>query len=158
MRGRPRKPTHLKVLQGTYRPDRAPKNELQPDPVMPSCPRWLHPEAKREWRRIAKEYEKLGILTRLDRAALMGYCIAYGTVWEAERAIQEHGMVQYTETGYATQRPEVGIRNTALKEMRAFANELGMSPAARTRIDVSTTPKQEADTAADFLFGGRKRA
>lgn len=142
MRGRPRKPTRLKVLHGTFRPDRAPKNEPNPEPAVPACPSWLHPEAKREWRRVVKEFEKLGMLTQLDRATLVGYCSAYATVWEAERAIQKHGMVQYTETGYAAQRPEVGIRNTALKEMRAFASELGMSPASRSRINVpAETPK-----------------
>lgn len=148
--GRPRKPTHLKVLQGTYRPDRAPKNEPMPDPETPSCPSWLHPEAKREWRRLVPHLEKLGLLTRVDRAALAAYCQLYARWWEAEREIRVHGMVQYTETGYATQRPEVGIANQALKQLKVYLAEFGLSPAARTRIDAPTAPPEKRNAFAEL--------
>lgn len=150
MRGRPRKPTYLKVLHGTYRPDRAPKNEPQPEPSTPSCPKWLHPEAKREWRRIVPHLEKLGLLTQVDRAALAAYCQLYARWWEAERAIRQYGMTQTTETGYVAQRPEVGIANTALKQMRAYLSEFGLSPASRSRIDAPTAPEKPRNAFAEL--------
>lgn len=150
MRGRPRKPTHLKVLHGTYRPDRAPKNEPQPEPSTPSCPTWLHPEAKREWRRIVPHLEKLGLLTQVDRTALAAYCQLYARWWEAERAIKAHGLTQVTESGYVAQRPEVGIANSALKQMRAYLSEFGLSPASRSRIDAPTAPEKPRNAFAEL--------
>ena len=54
-RGRKPKPTALKVLEGN--PGKRPLNELEPKPKKqaPSCPSWLEPEAKKEWRRMAKD-------------------------------------------------------------------------------------------------------
>lgn len=150
MRGRPRKPTYLKVLHGTYRPDRAPKNEPQPDPSTPSCPKWLHPEAKREWRRIVPHLERLGLLTQVDRAALAAYCQLYARWWEAERAIKAHGLTQVTESGYVAQRPEVGIANSAIKQMRAYLSEFGLSPASRSRIDAPTAPEKPRNAFAEL--------
>lgn len=135
------KPSHLKVMQGTYRPDRAPKNEPKPEPSTPSCPTWLHAEAKREWRRIVPHLEQLGLLAQIDRAALAAYCQLYARWWEAEREIKVHGLTQITETGYVAQRPEVGISANALKQMRAYLAEFGLTPSSRSRIDLPSAPK-----------------
>jgi phage terminase small subunit len=73
VRGRRPKPRNLKIVQGTFRRDRA-KNEPQPVSIAPSCPRWLPAAAKSEWRRLKPELEELGLLTELDRAGFAGYC------------------------------------------------------------------------------------
>lgn len=141
--GHNRKPTALKLVQGTYRADRATPNEPTPDVEAPSCPTWLHPEAKREWRRIIPELEALGLIAKIDRAALAAYCQAYAEWWEMERAIAEHGRVQVTESGYVAQRPEVAMRNKALDTMRAFLREFGLTPVSRTRVSVPEKPKTD---------------
>ena len=76
-RGRKPKPTALKELEGN--PGKRSLNPSEPKPPQkaPSCPAWLEKEAKREWRRLSKGMEQLGILTELDRAAFAGYCQAY---------------------------------------------------------------------------------
>ena len=60
--GRLPKPTKLKLLQGTARPDRMPKNEPQPEAGMPARPGWLAPAAKREWSECLKPQCVLGFL------------------------------------------------------------------------------------------------
>ena len=140
----------MKLLQGTYRPDRAAANEPTPEVKVPSCPSWLHREAKREWRRIVPELETLGLVTEIDRAALAAYCQAYAEWWEMERAIKEHGRVQYTDSGYVAQRPEVGMRNKALDTMRAFLKEFGLTPSSRTRVSV---PEKKGKSKNPFLTG-----
>jgi len=65
---RPRKPKQLKIVQGTYRKDRANPHEPKPQPRIPSCPWELCDTAKKEWRRLAPELHQLGLLTALDRA------------------------------------------------------------------------------------------
>ncbi len=73
-RGPAPKPTRMKVLAGN--PGKRPLNrrEPQPKPGLPRCPAQLSEEAKREWKRISKELDRLGLLTVLDRAALSAYC------------------------------------------------------------------------------------
>lgn len=157
-------PTPAKVLQlrGTYRPDRDAPNAPSPETAAPSCPTWLGKsvpwgrEAVREWSRIAPLLEGNQLLTELDRANLAAYCDAYARWWHFRREVARHGAVQVTESGYAAQRPEVTMMNRALEDMKKFGALFGLSPSDRR--NVSATPKEEADTAADFLFGGRKQA
>ena len=68
-RGRKPKPTAVKVLEGN--PGKRSLNTNEPKPVKkaPRCPGWLEDEAKKEWKRMAKQMEQLGILTEIDMAA-----------------------------------------------------------------------------------------
>lgn len=67
-RGRPPKPTAVKELEGN--PGKRPlnKNEPKPKQTAPKCPSWLEPDAKKEWRRLSKELESMGLLTEVDMA------------------------------------------------------------------------------------------
>ncbi|PAP79628.1 hypothetical protein B1759_15015 [Rubrivirga sp. SAORIC476] len=145
-RGPAPKPSALKLLQGTHRKDRAAANEPTPEVKPPSCPTWLHKEAKREWRRIVPELVRLGLLAEVDRAALAAYCQAYATWWRMERDIDENGDVQLNaRSGLESARPQVAMRDKALDTMRRFLVEFGLTPAARTRVSAAETPKT-ADT------------
>ena len=86
-RGRKPKPTAMKELEGN--PGKHPLNTSEPKPnkKAPACPKWLEPEAKKEWRRLAKQMEAIGILTEVDMAAFAGYCQAYARWKEAEEFI-----------------------------------------------------------------------
>ncbi len=132
--GRIPKPTALKELEGN--PGKRPLNENEPKPEKkaPSCPKWLEPEAKREWRRLAKDMEELGILTEEDRAAFASYCQAYARWREAEQVISEHGAIIRTPSGYLQQIPQVSIAQTYLKIMNKIAEQFGLTPASRSRI------------------------
>jgi phage terminase small subunit len=48
--------------------------EPRPAPRVPSCPTCLGDEARKEWRRLAKNLGELGLLTGLDRGLLAAYC------------------------------------------------------------------------------------
>lgn len=153
--GRKPKPTHLKLLQGN--PGGRPLNKQEPKPgaTTLACPTWLHPYAKQEWKRIAADLKRSQLLTKVDRQMLAGYCQAYARWREAEKAIAKHGMIFTTVNGYIQQRPEVSIANTALKEMRVFGAEFGMTPSARSGIHVpNEKPRDEAEE--DF-FGKRQK-
>lgn len=58
-RGRKPKPTAMKELEGN--PGKHPLNTSEPKPnkKAPACPKWLEPEAKKEWRRLAKQMEAM---------------------------------------------------------------------------------------------------
>lgn len=65
-RGRKPKPTALKELEGN--PGRRPLNGAEPKPERkaPRCPSWLEEEAKKEWRRMGRILEQMGLLTEMD--------------------------------------------------------------------------------------------
>jgi P27 family predicted phage terminase small subunit len=152
--GRPRKPTALKVLHGTFRKDRAPKREPKPKAGTkpPTAPSYLGALARAEWRRLAPRLHKLGLLTEVDRSKFAMYCQAYARWQEAEKVITDQGMTFMTEKGYVVQRPEVAIALKQAKMAKELGAEFGLDPAARSRIDVPE-PEKPRDPTADFLFG-----
>ncbi len=128
------KPPALKVLEGN--PGHRPINTdtPKPRPIAPKCPSWLDPEARKEWRRVAPELERLGLLTGVDRAALAGYCQAYARWRQAEKVLDEKGLTFTTATGYEAPRPEATIARQMMVQMRAFCVEFGLTPSARGRM------------------------
>ena len=127
------KPVDLKVIEG----NRGRRKITQPDygpESIPRCPDFLSPEAKTEWKRIVPELRKLGMLSKLDRGALAGYCQNYARWVQAEEIIEMEGMTTTTTSGYIMLHPAIGISNKALEKMRRFSTEFGMTPASRTRM------------------------
>jgi P27 family predicted phage terminase small subunit len=95
---------------------------------------------------MGKELARLGLLTKIDKAALAGYCTAWEHYVEASTKLQTKGtlaLVVKAPSGYPIQSPYLAIANQALKQLRAFLVEFGMTPAARTRVQVAE--RQDAD-------------
>src|SRR4051812_31093346 len=88
-RGRKPKPTALKRAEGNPGKRRLPANEPTPEIAAPDCPAHLTAGARAEWDRLAPELEANGLLTRVDRAALAGYCVLYARWAEAEEQLKE---------------------------------------------------------------------
>jgi P27 family predicted phage terminase small subunit len=92
---------------------------------------------------MADELYSLGLLTRIDRAALAAYCKAYerwvlaeqALAKMAERDLLTGGLMIKTTNGNAIQNPLVGTANRAMLDVVKFASEFGMTPAARSRIE-----------------------
>ena len=55
MRGRPRKPTILKMMAGTYRPDRSPENEPAPKSEIGKAPDFLDDPQRLLWDEMVEE-------------------------------------------------------------------------------------------------------
>lgn len=153
VRGRKPTPTAIKELEGN--PGKRKLNEREPRPVRkaPSCPRWLEPEARKEWKRLAKKMETLGILTEIDMGVFAGYCQAYARWKEAEEFISRHGTIVKTPSGYWQQVPQVSIAQTYLKIMQRSAEQFGLTPSARSRI-VAEPVGNENDDEMEALLGG----
>ena len=131
-----RKPTALKVMQGTDRPDRTPENEPKPSGV-PEPPDFLTTEAKKEWRRLAPELGAIGMLTSADRAIFTGYCVAWADFASLQKKL--NGMASHvweSEKGYRQVIPEVAMRDAAWKRVMQAGSRIGLDPAARSGLDV----------------------
>ena len=130
-------PTRILKMRGTFRRDRRPKVELTPEPAVPDPPEWLAGDALVEWQRITPELARLGILTKLDLAALAGYCQAWGQWVAAQAKLAAIGPVVKAPSGYPILNPWLTISNKALQQVQRLAAELGLTPSARTRIEVN---------------------
>ena len=160
MPGPNKKPTALKILEGDAGKRGIPVNEPKPEKEsrVPAPPAFLRGEAKKEWQRVAPELHRLGLLTKVDKAALTGYCIAWGDLVDVEHKLDKmqkrhrdylkrkkkdpedtdrpssNGFVSITSKGNAIIEPLLSVRKQVLETMHKFLTEFGMSPASRTRI------------------------
>lgn len=163
MAGRRPKPTAIKEFEG-QRGHRTKaelaKRELEPKPAPGAkCPHHLSAEARKEWRRITPELERLGVLTMVDESALAACCQLWGRHVELEKGIAKEGMYidtpVITKAGemvldqdgkpYTTQEknPKVAESRLTLSAYRNYCVEFGMTPSSRARISV---PKDESKT------------
>jgi P27 family predicted phage terminase small subunit len=148
-RGPAPKPTALRELEGN--PGHRPINRSEPKPEPgATCPDWLSDDAKAEWARVAPELEGLGLLTKVDMAALAAYCVAYGRWMAAEKQIAIEGHTFVTAAGYVAQHPAVGIANKAMEQIHKFSKEFGLTPSARGRMSVPGKEEQ-SDPMAKLL-------
>ena len=110
-------------------------------------PDWLiNDTAKREWRRIVKELDKIDIVGNLDRANLGGYCNAYANYIKATEILkdQDYYIERETRTGIiVVKNPMVDIQTTYAAEMRKFASLCGLTIDSRLKAAVTKTEKAE---------------
>ena len=139
MRGRKPKPAHLKLLEGNLGRRRKDGDHPRPDLSTPTCPQHLCPSAKAEWKRLAHQLFRLGILTTLDRAALAAYCQAYGRWVEAEQKLKETPALLKMPSGYVQQNPWLTIAGKQLELMHKYLSEFGLSPVSRSRVSVKAS-------------------
>jgi len=145
------KPTALKVLQGNPGKRALPKGEPKPDAErLPSAPRWLSDEARREWKRIAPRLHRLGLLTELDGLALAMLCETLAQYVAAKEIVEREGLLAVSDKGNSYQNPATGLMTQARGELLKWAREFGMTPSARSRIVVDTESAEPS--LADLLF------
>jgi len=156
MPGPAKTPTKLKVIRGTFRKDRAPKREADPEVVteVPKPPTGMPRHGRRMWNRLAAELVAKDLLTVVDLEALEALCSAYALFKEARQAIYRYrdadGKWRHRTAGeYLAGRnsqtiPELGAMRQALALMKSYMVEFGLTPAARGKIELpAREPKDE---------------
>ena len=153
-RGPAPKPTALRALEGTR--DKRPGAKAEPRPASasapPNAPRWMSEPAKAEWRRVAGELHRLGLLTRVDTSALAAYCETYAMWQKAQAKVNEGGLTYETDTIRRVV-PEAKLALELVSTMRALMAEFGLTPAARVRLRGAGQPAEQLSL-ADLLFSG----
>ncbi|MFH1485105.1 MAG: phage terminase small subunit P27 family [Chloroflexota bacterium] len=146
-------PTSQKLLAGN--PGKRPLNLDQPQPRrgLLRCPSWLRDEAKREWRRVAPELGRLGLLTELDRSLLASYCQTLARWRQCEEILAVHGRTYWAASGQLRRRPEIGIAQADQAALRQLAAELGLTPSARGRMGITPEKDEEEDPLERALRG-----
>jgi P27 family predicted phage terminase small subunit len=136
-RGPTQKPVALHISEGTFRADRHHGEQPRAPVAIPECPPELNAEARAEFERAGGLLRDAGLVARCDKGALAGYAVSYALVMECEREIAREGLTVTNAKGREVPNPLLAVARNAMNQMRGFAAELGMSPAARSRIRVN---------------------
>lgn len=140
--GNEAKPVQLKKLHGTYRKDRAPKNEMgvDPCPVMPPPPVYLSEVGVRVWHETTEQLSALKMLHTVDLELLAAYCLAAETMEKmaTDLKVEGHTVMMQNKGGgvYQIKNPKWTILNESIDKMHKIALQFGWTPAARAKISV----------------------
>lgn len=152
--GRRAKPVELLVLNGKKHLTKREIAERQQaeEALRPSTdklrpPQWLSKDARKEWRRVTKLVEGLGILTGIDANTLAVYCDAVVRYGEASKIIGEEGMVLGSK-----QHPAVMVQQKYAGIIARCAGQLGLDPSARAALAKKAKEEKPKDKFEE-LFG-----
>jgi P27 family predicted phage terminase small subunit len=148
--GRRPTPTALKVARGN--PGKRPLNTNEPtlEPRLPTCPRWITGEARAEYRRAGKLLADMRVVTEADRAALAAYAVVYGRWCEAERMVNEKGLLVLGTMKTPIQNPYLSVARQSLDQMIRLCAELGLTPSSRSRLQAAPA-ENETDLATELF-------
>lgn len=157
MGGRPRIPRELKELHGSLNATRDKELPIKGTIVIGlEAPSDLNEWGQRYWLDIMEEYQRLGIITRVDVGALHSVCYWFGLMNEAADIVSAKGLEvevekvtpkgeSYTVT---ETNPMIAVADKAFKNYIAMCREFGLTPASRTRI--SAPDQKDGDKFAEF--------
>lgn len=140
--GRPRKPTQLKVVQGTTRADRANPGEpkIAAGAVSQRAPAWLSANARPWWRRVRPILARMKVLTDADPIALGLLCDALADYVAARDQLAKEGRTYETESEAGRMiraNPLVGDQADAWRRAKLMLTEFGLTPASRAKVSVA---------------------
>lgn len=135
----PRKPTSLKVVAGTDRPDRNPPSPAAELPLVsgvPAAPDWLpNAHAIKEWDRLAPILHANKLLTEAGLSALGQLCALHGKT------------VQLYAAGEA---PVASM----VAQLRGLMNDFGLTPVAQGKVRPAGENEKNGNA---FASNGAKR-
>lgn len=136
---------------------------VNPEVAVPTAPAHLTKEARKEWRRITVELEALGLISRLDRAALAIYCQSWARLVQAEEALEakrraaaDAGLnefdacfTQQTPTGFTRESVLIRLIGKLQQDCDRYLASFGMSPSSRSRVKQSDNRQGSLDLGDD---------
>ena len=146
----PRKPTHLKAVQGTERKDRANPNEPTASTAIPVAPDYLSSRAVEKFMQLCAILDGMGIASRDDNDALAILSALLIEIEEDVVLLESVGRyyMPSEESGIIRAHPAVASVASGRQRAQALLNEFGLTPAARSKV--SAGKPKEADPFAAF--------
>ena len=155
-RGPAPKPTHLKLIADN--PGKYPLNRREPAPRRgtPRCPQWLRGEGKAEWRWVTQELRAMGLLAIADKHAVAVYCQTLARWRAAEEFIAKHGEAYPVRDAAGRLRfmqpfPQAATARNLVSVLKAYQQELGMTPSARSRIQLEIPSGVDSEKARRYF-------
>lgn len=150
-------PTRLKLLRGN--PGKRPINRHEPRPAanLPVQPEGMSAPARAVWARIVADFGETGVLTGVDAFVLRIFCDAVARYEYAAARLEQSGpLVRGAERrgGELVKNPLHQIVRDNADLVRAYAREMGLTPASRSAL---TTLGPDDDDALDRWMAGTTR-
>lgn len=150
--GRKRKPDHLKVVAGTAQPCRMNPDAPVPSKALPDPPEWLSPRASEWFQRTLAILDGMGIASADHVDMLSIAATRYDEVLDCSAVIEDLGRVYFATTISGSKvpkaRPEVAMRNEAMRHFQSLLAEFGLSPSAVGKV--SAPPGERENPFAEF--------
>ena len=149
MSGPPKRPLAIVRLEGNPSRRRlpTPDEEVKVQRSAPTMPKTLDTEARAEWRRVIPELMAIGVIGKVDRAALVELCQAWSIGQKAERVLHKKGLTMRMRTkgggDYEMQRPEVAIAHKFMSLHKTLCSEFGLTSSARTRMSIAGDKRRD---------------
>jgi P27 family predicted phage terminase small subunit len=154
-----RKPTALKMIEGTNRKARENPNEPMLESSIPNMPSWLPPKAKTCWRELSELLLGMRVITKADRKCLELLCDAYSEYRDCRKFVTSNGYTYktVTQSGDELHRPypQVNMAQNAWKRVLDGLKEFGLSPSSKSKV--SAIDGLLVDPLEEFLRGGKPR-
>lgn len=142
------KPTALKLLAGNPGRRKINRREPKPDKSLPACPAWLDPVAKRQWKKLAPELHRMGVLAKIDGNLLARYCQTWAQWRKMVEWVQKHGETTAIRDRAGKvmghkRNPQTEIAKGLSEMLTRLEPELGMTPSGRSRLVVGPKPESK---------------
>ena len=147
-RGPPKKPTALKIVQGTAQPSRINPDEPVPTGPLGAPPKRMRAEGKRRWRWLS---ESAWWLTDADRGCAEQYCDRWALYRDAQKAIGHFGMIYEGKEGYTMINAALSAYTNCEKALMQLGGKLGLDPSSRADI---VAPKRDQPGPNPFAING----
>ncbi|MDP2377773.1 phage terminase small subunit P27 family [Reyranella sp.] len=150
----------LKKLAGNPGHRALPKSEPQPEPMLTwvEPPRHLSAIAQDEWRRLAPELIRLGLLTIADFGTLAAYCAAWADFVMAEKALQRGSAVTKGKEKQPVRSPWFIVKYKAMDALVRIGDRFGFSPSARVSLAGSSGEPPAPPAPTGIPDGGRPQS
>jgi P27 family predicted phage terminase small subunit len=149
--GRPRKPTHLKVVAGTAQKCRINPNEPSTKGGWPVAPEWLSDRASAIFEETCRRMSGIGTLSEEWADVIADYASCVEEIEITTGIIEDLGRTYTTTTQTGDTmfrpRPEVAMRSDAMRRAQALRAELGIGPASKSKVSAGK-PDEENPFAA----------
>lgn len=162
--GHNRKDAEVKKRQGNAGHRNLNKHAPKGAPGTPVMPEGLSAVAQQEWDDIVPLLVRMGVqVCEADGKALAAYCSCYAQWMLAEKEIADYGItinvvhsdeedgeILFSEFKV---NPAVRVRSDALRQMKSFLIEFGLTPASRCKLETKPAGDAPTDALEDFLSG-----
>jgi len=158
MKGRPLKPTKLKMLQGTQKPSRINPREPEPDVEIPDVPTGsdggpvLTGLAKAEWDYITPILEEQGLIAKINRNSLARYCILSARFIKANEKIEEEGEIVTLNAGRQANNPWIKVQRDCASELRRLEESFCMTNTTYGKFHAKPHDDSKKKKSADRFF------
>jgi P27 family predicted phage terminase small subunit len=143
--GRKRKPDHLKIVSGTAQPSRMNAAAPVAPTSLPEPPVWLTSRGVEIFHALVAILDEMGIASSADTAIITLCASRLEEVEITTALVEDNGRTFQTvnESGSIMfrSRPEVAQRNEAMRHSQSLLSELGLTPAARSKVSAMTKPE-----------------